>query len=140
MVITFDTETIRMITLFENLTGTTVKDCLIDYSTNTVYFIVDEGKMGMAIGRNGSSVKNAERIIGKSIKVFEFSKNLVVFVKNLIQRVEEVRIRNEEGKTVVEVRVEKKFKPIVIGRDGRKLKIFKQLLQRNHKVHDLIIR
>ncbi len=140
MVITFDTETIRIITLFENLTNTSVKDCLIDYESNTVYFVVDEGKMGMAIGRNGSSIKNAEKIIGKNIKVFEFSKNLSAFVKNLIQKVEEVRIKNENEKIIVEVRVEKKFKPMIIGRDGKKLKIFKEILERNHKVSDLIIR
>jgi len=140
MAITFDTETIRTITLFENLTNATVKDCLMDREANTVYFIIEEGKMGMAIGKNGSTIRNAEKIIGKHIKVFEFSKNLEIFVKNLIQKTEEIRIRREESKLIVEVRVEKKYKPMVIGRDGKKLKIFKEILQRNHNVDDLIIR
>jgi len=58
----------------------------------------------------------------------------------LIQKTEEIRIRREESKLIVEVRVEKKYKPMVIGRDGKKLKIFKEILQRNHNVDDLIIR
>lgn len=140
MVVTFDTETIRIITLFENLTNTSVRDCLIDYDTNTVYFIVDEGKMGVAIGKNGSSIKNAEKIIGRNIKVFEFSKNLSNFVKNLIQKVEEVRIKEENDKVIAEVKVEKKFKSMIIGREGRRLKIFKEILERNHKINDLIIK
>ncbi len=140
MVVTFDTETIRMITLFENITNASVKDCIIDYESNTVYFVVDEGKMGIAIGKNGSSIKNAERIMGKNIKIFEFSKNLSVFVKNLIQKVEEIRIKSEGEKIIVEVKVEKKFKPLIIGRDGKRLKIFKEILERNHKVSDLIIK
>lgn len=140
MVITFDTERIRIIALFENLTNASVKDCLIDHETNTIYFVIDEGKMGFAIGKNGSSIKNAEKILGKNIKVFEFSKNLSEFVKNLIQKVEEIRIKSENEKITVEVKVDKKFKPMIIGRDGKKLKIFKELLERNHKVSDLIIK
>jgi len=137
---TFDTETIRLINLFENVTGAPVKDCLVEQSTNTIYFIVDQGKVGIAIGKNGSSVKKAERIIGKTIKLFEFSKDVVLFVKNLIPQTAEVKIRNENEKTVVEIKVEKKNKALVIGRDGKNLKIYKELLQRNHGINDLIVR
>lgn len=136
----FDTETIRLINLFENVTGAPVKDCLTDSSTNTIYFIVEEGKVGIAIGKNGNSVKNAERVMGKSIKLFEFSKDAVAFVKKLIPHATEVKIRNEGEKVVVEIKVEKKNKALVIGRDGKNIKIFKELLQRNHDVDDLIVR
>jgi len=139
MTITFDTETIRLITLFENLTGAPVRDCIVDNSNNYVYFIVEEGKMGVAIGRNGSSVRSAEKIMGKNIKVFEFSKDLRTFVKKLIPKALEVRIKNQEGKVLVEVKVEKRDKPLVIGRNGRNLKLLKELLHRNHGVDELII-
>lgn len=140
MVVTFDTETIRLITLFENLTGVAVRDCIIDNLTNTVYFIVDEGGVGKAIGKNGSSVKNAENLIKKDVKIFEFSENLNRFVKNLIPQANDIKIKNEDNKTVVEVRVDKKNKALVIGRDGRNFKLYKEMLQRNHRVYDLIIR
>jgi N utilization substance protein A len=137
---TFDTETIRLINLFENVTGAPVKDCVVDSSTNTIYFIVEQGKVGIAIGKNGNSVKKAERLTGKSIKLFEFSKDVVLFVKNLIPQATEVKIRNDDGKAVVEIKVEKMSKALVIGRDRKNIKIFKELLQRNHGVNDLIIR
>lgn len=137
---TFDTETIRLINLFENVTGAPVKDCVVDSSTNTIYFIVEQGKVGIAIGKNGNSVKKAERIIGKTIKLFEFSKDTVLFVKNLIPQAAEVKIRSEDGKIVVEIKVEKKNKALVIGRDGKNLKIYKELLQRNHGINDLVVR
>ena len=73
MTLTFDTETIRMITLFENLTDTIVKDCIVDNFNKTVYFVIEEGKIGMAIGRNGESVKHVESLIKKRVKIFEFS-------------------------------------------------------------------
>ena len=141
MPVRFDTETIRLITLFENMSGAPVKDCMLDQGTNTLYFIIDEGSVGIAIGKNGNSVKKAEHVIGKSIKLFEFSKDIATFVKNLIPQVTEIKIRNDDNKKViVEIKVDKKSKAMVIGRDGRNLKIFKELLSRNHNVDDLIVR
>jgi N utilization substance protein A len=136
----FDTETIRLINLFENVSGAPVKDCLIDSDNHTIYLVIDEGKVGLAIGKDGGAVKNAERVMGKSIKLFEFSKDLVKFVKNLVPQATEVKVRTDNGKTIIEVRVEKKNKAMVIGRDGKKLKVYKELLQRNHNISDIVIR
>lgn len=138
MTVKFDTETIRLITFFENFTGVSVKDCLV--GDNCIYFIVEEGKVGIAIGRNGSSVKNVERLVGRSIKLFEFSNDLNVFVKKLIPQVNEIKVRNEDGKVIVDIKVEKKNRALVIGRDGRNLKVFKKLLQRTHNINELIVR
>ncbi|MEM5843646.1 MAG: NusA-like transcription termination signal-binding factor [Candidatus Aenigmatarchaeota archaeon] len=140
MSLTFNTETIRLITLFENLTGARVRDCIVDKETNTVYFLVEEGMVGKAIGKNGNVVKNTEKLIGKNIKIFEFSNDLRTFVKKLIPQANEIRIKNENNTITVEVKVDKKEKPLIIGRDEKNLKILKQLFQRNHKVSDLIVR
>jgi len=134
----FDTEIIRLMTLFENVTGAPVKDCITD--NNTVYFVIEEGKVGIAIGKNGNSVKHAEKIIGKTIKIFEFSNELFRFVKHLIPQAVEVKVVNENDKTIVEIKVEKKDRALVIGRDGKNLNLFKQLLQRTHGINDLVIR
>lgn len=140
MPVIFDTETIRLITLFENLTGSEIKDCLVDGINNTIYLVVEEGKVGIAIGKNGSSIKNVENLIKKNIKIFEFSKELNTFVKNLIPQAIEIRVRDDENRTIVEVKVEKKDKPVVIGRDGKNLKLYKELLHRTHDVNELLIR
>lgn len=134
----FDTEIIRLITLFENLTDAPVKDCVIN--NDTIYFIVEEGKVGMAIGKNGSKVKNAENLIKKNIKIIEFSNDPIVFVKKMIPQVADIKIRNENKKAVVELKVEKKYRALVIGRDGKNLKLYKEILRRNHDIDDLIIR
>src|SRR3989344_4512398 len=128
MAMTFDTETIRLMALFENLTGAPVKDCIID--NGVVYFVVDEGKIGIAIGKNGSSVQHAEKKIGKTIKLFEYSKNVEQFIKNLIPKANDIKIRNEENKSIVEIRIEKGDRAMVIGRDGKNLKLLKELLER----------
>ena len=138
MKITFDTDAIRMITLFENITGAPVKDCIIQ--KDNVYFLVEEGKIGIAIGKNGNSVKNAENLIKKNIKIFEFSTDLNSFIKKLIPQATGIRVRNESERVIVEVKVDRKNKAMVIGREGKNLKIFKDLLTRNHKIDELMVR
>jgi len=141
MKLNFDTETIRLMTLFENMLHVHVKDCVLDPESNSICLIIEEGMIGLAIGKNGASVKHAEKVVGKSIKLFEFSGNMVEFVKKMIPQTSSVRVRSEDdGRTVVEVHVERKNRPIVIGRDGRNLKLYKELLKRNHKADDLVVR
>lgn len=137
---TFDTDTLRLMTLFENITHTSLKDCIADENGKCVYFVVQEGKAGAAIGKNGSNVKHVESVIKKNVKIFEFSKDLSTFVKNLIPQANGVNVKTENGETKVEIKVDRSNKAIIIGRDGKNIKIFKELLQRNHKVNDLLIR
>ena len=120
--------------LFENLTGVQVIDCVIE--ENVIYLVVEEGKMGFAIGKNGSIIRRVERALGRPIKIFEHSKELQKFVKNLIPQAQEIKI--QQGR--VEVKVDKTLRPVVIGRDSKNLKILKKILHRNFKVEDLVIR
>ena len=85
-------------------------------------------------------MKNVENVINKTVKIFGFSNDLNKFVKNLIPKAIDVKINNQEGKIIVEVSVEKSDRPVVIGREGKNLKILKEFLKRNHNVDDLIIR
>ena len=130
----FDTKTIHTMNIFENYTGVAVIDCLIE--EEVVYIIVEKGKVGLAIGKNGSLIKRVEKVLGKNIKVFEYDENLVNFVKNLIPQAQEIVVKDK----IVEVKVNKRDRGIVIGRNSKNLKIIKALLERNHGVKDVIIR
>jgi len=138
MVVSFDVRTIRLITLFENITGAAVKDCIIE--NDTVYYIVEKGKIALAIGKNGRTIKNAERIIGKKIKVFEYDKDPVEFVKKLIPQSKEVEIKEVGNSRIVEIKVVKNDRPFVIGRDGKNIKAFKKILERIHKIADIKVK
>ncbi|MEK6909535.1 MAG: NusA-like transcription termination signal-binding factor [Candidatus Aenigmatarchaeota archaeon] len=140
MQVTLDTETIRLITLFENLTGAGVRDCLVDNAASVVYFVIEEGEVGKAIGKNGSIVKKTENLIKKDIRLFEFSNDVERFVRNLIPQTNLVKLKNENGRNVMDIWVDKRYKAVVIGRDGKNLKIFKELLQRNHDVSKVMVR
>lgn len=134
---TFDTDAIRLITVFENITGAPVKDCIV--SDESIYFLIEEGKIGIAIGKNGNNIKHAEKMIGKSIKVFEFSSDISKFLKNMIPQANMIKITNG-SEVVVEIKVDKTDRGLVIGRDGRNLKLFKEFLQRSHGINNLVVK
>lgn len=138
MQIKFDTEIIKMMNLFEVVANVQVRDCLID--NDVVYVVVGEGEIRKAIGKNGSVVRSVERLIKKQVKIFEFSRDPLVFVKNLVPDAREIRLKTEADRVVAEIRVDKSSKPMVIGREGRKIKIVKELLKRNHGISDLVVR
>lgn len=125
MEIKFDTETIRIITLIENMCGIKVKDCLND--KDFIYVVVEEGYAAKAIGKNGTIVKNFEKIFNKNVKIFEYSADPLKFVKNLIPYATSIYFK--DGK--INVKIEKIDRPKVIGKEGKKLKIYKSLLKRS---------
>jgi len=138
MTITFDTKTIRLLTLFENMTNVPVRDCFI--TKDIIYYVVDEGKIGLAIGKNGNSIKNVERVVGKKVKVYEYSSDPVTFVKNLIPQSKEVRITENDMGIIAEIRVNKRDRGFVIGRGGEKIKVYKQVLKRIHNISDIQVK
>ncbi|MBU5537017.1 MAG: NusA-like transcription termination signal-binding factor [Candidatus Aenigmatarchaeota archaeon] len=140
MPIILDTETIRLMTLFENLTGTNVRDCLIDNESNIVYFVIEKGEIGKAIGKNGNVIRKIENLIKKNIKVFEFSEDAENFVKNLIPQINFAKLKTENGRLVIDIWVNKKDRPTIIGRNGKSLKIYKELLLRNHNISEITVR
>lgn len=137
MTITFTTETIRLLTLFENITNVPVRDCFVN--NDVIYYIVEEGKIGLAIGKGGTSIKNVERVVRKKVKVFEYSTDPVKFIKNIIPQCKEVKINNSD-KITVEIRVNKRDRGLVIGRGGEKIKVYKEILKRVHNISDIQVK
>jgi len=133
--IELDTKTIRLLNLFESITNVRVIDCF--ENGDTVYFIVEEGKAGLAIGKNGSSIKYIEKLVGRHVKVYEYSSDMPEFIKNLVPAAQDVKIFEEDGKNIAEIKINKKDKGIVMGRNGEKFKILKEILKRIHDINDV---
>lgn len=131
MAIKLETQTIRDIGIFERMTRVHVKDCIRDESC--VYFMVENGKSGIAIGRNGSIIKNVSRVLGKTVKVFEFSEKPEEMVKSMIPSAKNVEIVND----AVNVSIPNSDRSVVIGRSGRNIKVMKKFLNRHFKINYL---
>ncbi|WP_455392357.1 NusA-like transcription termination signal-binding factor [[Eubacterium] cellulosolvens] len=139
--ITFTDQTLGYISLFENLTKTRIKDCL-EFS-DTVYFIVHEGQLQYAVGKNGSKVKRLRMLLKKNIKIIEHSNNLEKFIKNIFHDFAIKNIKIEDSadgkskKAFVSVNLQDKGK--IIGRDSRNLKIAHEIINRHENIDILII-
>lgn len=129
----FDTDLIKIIAAFENITESEVRDCV---KNEHLYFLINPGKMALAIGKNGSAVKTAEKMLGRQIKVFEYSDNPEELLKNMIPRAQKIQIKGERA--VVGLR--DKDKGIVIGKNGSNIKIIKEFLARNSAIKELVIK
>lgn len=131
MTIKLQTQNIRDIAVFERMTKVHVKDCIRDESC--VYFMIEEGKSGLAIGRNGAVIKSVSRVLGKTVKVFESAGTVEQMVKNMIPNAKGVEVNRD----TVTVSIPASERSVVIGRSGRNIKIMKEFLNRHFKINYL---
>lgn len=126
----FDTDIIRVINAFENITGTEVRDCVF---SDTVYFLVNPGKMAIAIGKNGQNIKIAERMLKKPIKIFEWSEDCEQFIRNMVPSVQKINLDGDKAT----ISIGKENRGVVIGKKGANIKIIREFLERNSNIKDL---
>lgn len=126
----FDTELIQIITAFENITGTEVRDCI---NSNVVYFVVNTGKIAITIGKNGKNIKTAERILKKAIKVFEWNEDSKEFLNNMIPKAQKIQIKGDSA--VVTLSYENRG--AVIGKGGDNINAIRKFLERNSTIKKL---
>ena len=136
---TYDTEMIRNINMFESLTDVEVRDCII--KEEEAYFIVPEGKAGMAIGKGGKVVQKVQDRLGKEVKIYEYSDNLGKFISNVIpSNLRGVDISEENGQKKVEISVPQDSKGRVVGKNGDRIDTIREILKRTHGVDEVTVR
>ena len=133
-----DQETLELSSLMERITGAKIKDCFKDDSNETIYLIVSPGELGKAVGKGGSNVRQVQEKLGRKIRVVEFSENLITFVKNLVYPLNTSEIKEEAGNLIIKDN-NKKTKSLLIGRDGKNLKILNRAVKRFFNVDEVKI-
>lgn len=136
------TDQMRLISLFQNVTGASARDCVEDEKQNRVIFVVNEGKMGLAIGKGGSHIRNLQNIIKKNVELVEYSDDPISFLKNMLnpKLVTEVKLNKRlDGTTQAIVIVDPKKKGIVVGREGRNAEKARLLARRYFEITSVLI-
>src|SRR5256886_13917625 len=82
--IVFDEQTIKYVALFQDLTRTTVVDC-VDAGDKLI-FVVKEGDIGKAIGKKGENITKLKRLVNKEIHVVEYSDQPNRFLANVFRK------------------------------------------------------
>jgi len=130
------------IALFENLTGATARDCIVDDELNRIIFIVKEGDLGVAIGKNGKNIRLLERMTSKKHEVIEYADNPAQFIRNALKpaRVNEVRVTERpDGKSIAVVSVNPRDKGVAIGKNGRNAERIRFLAKRYFQIQNVSI-
>src|SRR3989339_589581 len=126
--IKYDIELIRLISLFESLTGAKVKDCFFDGKKQLI-FVVEKGDMAKAIGKNGANAKRVENLLNRKIKIVEFNPEVVIFAENLLRPLMIREIREDAG-VVTLFGGDTKTKGLQIGLNSSNLKDCEAIIKR----------
>jgi len=140
--IRFTSREMRYIALFESITGATAKDCVVDEDLNRIIFVVKEGDVGVAIGRQGKNIRLLERMTGKKHEIIEHSENPAQFIKNALRpaQVQEIRITERpDGKSIAVVSVNPRDKGVAIGKNGRNAERIRFLAKRYFQIQNVSI-
>lgn len=111
--IKYNSDSMKLITLFESMTGAKVRDFV---SNDKYIFVIEENEMGKAIGKNGTNIKRMENMLKKKIKLVEFSNDVLQFVKNLVHPIETAEVTIED-KTIVIHGKDTASRAMLIGRE-----------------------
>jgi N utilization substance protein A len=140
--IKFTSTEMRYIALFESVSGASVRDCIIDEEQGRVIFVVNEGQVGVAIGKGGRNIRILERMTGKKHEIIEYSDDPVQFIKNALKpaNVREVRLtKRPDGKTIAVVTVNPRDKGVAIGKNGRNAERLRFLAKRYFQIQNVSI-
>ena len=148
--IKIDRESMELISLFNNISGAIIKDCLVfknqEYNTEVIIFLVKEEDVGKAIGKAGEHVKDLKSKLNKKIDVIAFSEDLNRFIQNILQTtknsivVQDIEIkesRNLKKTVIITVRPQDRGK--AIGKEGSMIRKIKEIVLRYFDVDNVII-
>ncbi len=140
--IKLSTDQMRMMSLFQNVTGATARDCVEDEKQDRVIFVVNTGKMGLAIGKGGIHIKSLQNIVKRNVELVEFDEDPAKFLTNLLNSklISEVKInKRADGTKQAIVMVDPRKKGIVVGREGRNAEKARMLAKRYFNISNVLI-
>ncbi len=135
-------EELGLMSLFQSVSGAGVRDCVIDEKNGRVIYVVNQGEMGRAIGKNGIVVKTLQRLVGKPVEVVEYSDDPKTFIKNALdpKYVLDVRLTEKlDGSKIAVVVVDAKKKSAVVGRNGKNAEKARLLAKRYFEIANVHI-
>ena len=140
--IKLSTDQIRLISLFQNVTKATARDCLDDEKQDRIIFVVNQGKMGLAIGKGGSNIKSLQNIIKRNVALVEYFDDPIKFLKNILNPkfVNEVKLDTKpDGSSQAIIIVDHGKKGLVVGREGRNAERARLFAKRYFNISSVLI-
>lgn len=130
----YDVELIKIINLFENVTKARVKDAF--YMKETLVFIVFEGDMFKALGKNLENLKRIESMLKKKVKIVEFNSDMIKFVANLLYPYKVASITANE-KIITLQDEDTKTKGLIIGAKAQNLRQYESIVKKYFEIEEI---
>jgi N utilization substance protein A len=134
MSVKLGTQSIRTIAAFEKMTKVHARDCLI--MEDSIYFLVDPERIGFAIGRNGSSIREVSKTLGKTVRLFAYHKKPEDMLRAMIPTAKSIELSGD----TLSVNVPASDRVAVIGRGGRNIRAIKEILKRHFAIKTVRLR
>ena len=137
--VTFTEDTLRYASLFQEVARTQVLDCLD--TEDRIVFVVPKGEIGRAIGKKGENVAKLRRLMRRDILVVEFSEVPEAFIANVFRnyKVKKVEIEQRGDVTHATVTVDTTLKGRAIGREGKNLRVARDLIARHFPIQSVSV-
>ena len=136
MRIKFVLNTIKYISLFESLSDTKVKDCFPN--EGRLIFVVEQGMVGRALGKDSRNLRRIENMIKKKVKIIEFSETMQRFFTNLIFPARIADYSYDEDKKIIKVTAEDSMsRGFLIGRAATTLRNLEKIMQRYFDITEI---
>ena len=116
------TDQMKLMSLFQIITKATARDCIEDEKRDRIIFVVNEGKMGLAIGKGGAHIKSLQNKIDRAVELVEYNEDPIKLLKNILNEKYIIEIKISErldGSFQANVEVDGAKKGVVVGREGR---------------------
>ena len=133
---------LKLIALFQKITRASARDVVDDEKMNRLIFVVNEGKMGLAIGKGGSNIKNLQNILKRDIELVEYAPEPETFLKKILNPKFILSVEFSErldGTTQAEITVNAEKKGVVVGREGRHAQKARLLAKRYFNISKVLI-
>ena len=140
--IKLSTDQMRLMSLFQKITKVTAHDCIDDEKQDRLIFVVNTGKMGLAIGKGGSNIKSLNNMLKRNVELVEYFDDPTKFLKNVFNPkfINDVKISTKpDGSLQAMVMVDPVKKGIVVGREGRNAERARLLAKRYFDISSVLI-
>ena len=125
--ISYDQQTIGLINIFERITRASVKDCFpVD---DTLYFVIQSGDLGKAIGKQGANIRKFSMMMKKQVKVIEFNQDPCRFAANLLFPIRPAEVTQDDNLILIKAK-DSIEKGKIFGREKTNLKRVQEIMSK----------
>ncbi|THE63073.1 NusA-like transcription termination signal-binding factor [Salinadaptatus halalkaliphilus] len=145
MTISLDDDARQYLSLFEDVTGATGTDCILEGTAedesdeaDQLIVVVSKGQMGEAIGPGGQTVQRYEDRVSLPVRLVEAADEPEVFVANTLAPAAVYNVTiSENNDTVAYVEVAEDDRGVAIGSNGRTIEAARTLVDRHFDIDDV---